>query len=530
MSEFGSELILAHLLRPRLVQHPGRPLIAGAKDGYSASYAEHTDRVLRLSESLKTRFGFRADDRYAVLALNSHEYFELWHAALFGAGVIVPLNVRLSVRELTQILSDADPKILFADRHHLHLANEILASLPKVTLVVIEETQIGSAQNYEDLIREGEAVWPNDPAEENPAVLMYTGGTTGTPKGALISHRALILSQYHVQMVAPIGDEWKILQHTPMFHIGALAAIVSVPMAGATVIYLPTFDIKDFLDAVEEFSIDYAVLLPTLMGKILNDPNFTSDRIRSLRRTAYGGSPITLDLMNQLRQQCPHLEMTQIYGMTETCANVTILTNSEHFGSVERQRSVGRSLPGIEVQVHDETGRTLSENSVGEICVRGGSLMLRYWRRPEETASATRGGWYHTGDLGYLDSEGYLYVVDRIKDMIITGGENVYSIEVENVLANFSKVQQVAVVGLPDPEWGEIVVAVVIPVEGDEPSDEELANFCRGQLARYKVPKRFYVRRDSMPVSGVNKVDKQKLRIELSSSGSDAIRFISSTN
>jgi acyl-CoA synthetase (AMP-forming)/AMP-acid ligase II len=514
VTDYGNELILARSLRPRCIRHPHRPFIIGANDDYSATYAQHVERVLRLANAFSTRLDVHADDRFAVLSLNSHQYFELWHAALVGSGIIVPLNSRLSVRELTLILSDAQPKVLFVDQHHLALANEILASLDGVTLVVIDHDDAHVATNFEDMIAGGDNVWPDEPNENDAAVLMYTGGTTGTPKGALISHRALILSQYHVQMVAPILEEWKVLQHTPMFHIGALAAIVSAPKAGATVVYLPTFDIEDFLTTVERFRIDYAVLLPTLIGRILADANFTPERLGSLRRTAYGGSPITIDLMNQLREACPSLELTQIYGMTETCANLTILTDSEHFDSFQRQQSVGRALPGVEITILDVDGRVRDPNEIGEVCVRGGSLMLRYWNRPEETAAATEGGWYHTGDLGYLDAEGYLFVVDRIKDMIITGGENVYSIEVENVLATCPKVQQVAVVGLSDEEWGEIVVAIIVPVDGDEPGIEELANFCRRHLARYKVPKQFHIRRSPLPVSGVNKVDKQRLRRE----------------
>jgi long-chain acyl-CoA synthetase len=352
--------------------------------------------------------------------------------------------------------------------------------------------------------------------EEDPAALLYTGGTTGRPKGVLLSHRAQLLNQYHAQMVQPVEPGWRYLQHTPMYHAGASVAVLRAGMTGGTVVLSPTFEAGAFLADVERHEIAFTVLLPTLITLILGHPDFRPERLKSLRRIAYGGSPMPRALLERLQGLLPELECTQVYGMTESCSGLTFLTAADHRRGGAPLSSVGRPFPGVRLEIRDPEGRPLPRGGAGEIWADAGNLMSGYHGRPDLTAEALVEGWYRTGDIGRLDEAGYLYLLDRAKDMIVTGGENVYGAEVEQAVASHPAVEQVAVVGVPDDTWGEAVCAVVRLRPGTGPVTEaEIRAHARRAVAGYKVPKRVVFRAEPFPLSGANKIAKRTLRDEI---------------
>jgi long-chain acyl-CoA synthetase len=253
-------------------------------------------------------------------------------------------------------------------------------------------------------------------------------------------------------------------------------------------------------------------MIPTMITLTLNHPEFRPERLRSLRSFLYGASPMPAAVLDQLLKLFPEIELSQGYGMTESSSLLTCLPPEEHQPGSPRLRSVGRAVPGVELSIQDEEGHHLAPGETGEVCAKGGNYMIEYWNKPEATAEAFKDGWYHTGDAGYLDDEGFLFLVDRVKDMIISGGENVYSVEVESAISTHPAVLQVAVIGIPDEVWGEAVHAIVVPHEGAEVTEAEIISHAREAIAGYKVPKSVEFRSEPLPLSGALKVLKRALR------------------
>jgi acyl-CoA synthetase (AMP-forming)/AMP-acid ligase II len=274
----------------------------------------------------------------------------------------------------------------------------------------------------------------------------------------------------------------------------------------------PRFDPGETLDLMERHGVTRIGLVPTMLGMILNHPDFRPERMRSLDSLVYGASPMPEALLTRLMALFPTLELGQGYGMTESSSILTLLTPEDHRRAGKLLRSVGRALPGVVLSIQDEAGSLLPPGQTGEVCARGGNYMIEYWKKAEATDEAFRGGWYHSGDAGYLDEEGYLYLVDRVKDMIVTGGENVYSIEVENAVSTHPAVAQVAVIGIPHEVWGEAVHAIVVLRAGAEVTAEEIIAHTRVSIAGYKTPKSVEFRTEPLPLSGAMKVLKRELR------------------
>ncbi len=506
------ELVWHRQLLPAVDRNATAPFLTDTGTGTTTSYAEHGSRVLRLANAMRKELGVEPGDRVAVMSLNSGAFEELYHAGMLGAAVLNPLNLRFAPRELTHVLSDSVTKVVFVDVWFAGVIDSVREAAGVEKVVLMGEGDGPHDVRYEDLIAAGEEVVPPEPEEDDAALLMYTGGTTGLPKGVLLTQRNLILTAYHIAMTVRIERNDVYLVQVPMFHAASMGAIVGMPTAGGKLVTVPVFDPGGVMKACEEHACNNTIMVPTMLAMTFAHPEYAPERLRSLERLTYGASPMPRPVLDRLRADQPQLELYQGYGMTESAALVSVLMPEDHLRE-EKLASAGRPVQGTVVQIQDEHGDPVPVGQVGEVCVRGGQFMKEYWRRPEETAEAFRDGWYHSGDAGRVDEEGFLYLVDRTKDMIVTGGENVYSTEVEQAVASHPAVAQVAVIGIPHDLYGEAVHAVVVLKPDHAPAtEEELIDHCRGLIAGYKVPKSVSFREEPLPLSGAMKVLKRELR------------------
>ncbi len=515
------ELVYHRLFLPGVDAFADKPdtIIDGA---YRSTLGEHGDRVFRLAHSLRNQLGVQPGDRVAVMSTNSHQYLELYHACFLGAAVINPLNLRLAGKELDYIIRDSGTEVIFVDGFFgasIAAAMEQSDAGPSpLRHVVLIGDPVDPANvpphdvAYEDLITAGEPVVPDEPEETDPVVLMYTGGTTGLPKGVLLEQRAEMLNSYHTLAAVNFDPDLVFLHQTPMFHAASMGAIMGVPAFGAASVFIPLFDPAAALGLIEEHGVTWTVMVPTMIGMLLGHPDFAPERLATLRQLTYGASPMPAAILDKLLSLYPELEISQGYGMTEASAVLTWLSAQDHFDGGDRLRSAGRPLPGVMLSIQDADGKPLPKGETGEVCAKAGNFMREYWNKPDATEEVFRDGWYHTGDAGYLDDNGYLFLVDRVKDMIVTGGENVYSAEVESAISQHDAVAQVAVIGIPHDTWGEQVHAIVVLVDGASTTEEEIQVFAREQIAGYKVPKSVEFRAEPLPLSGAMKVLKKDLR------------------
>jgi len=489
----------------------------GFHDGdHHATFAEHGERVLRLADAMRRELGISRGDRFAVMAANSHEFLELYHAGFLGAGVVNPLNLRLAGQELQFILADSATKVVFVDalfaEHFDRNIAEVRSELPLEKVVLIGDGDGPHDVRYEDLLRVGHPVVPPEPDETDAVVLMYTGGTTGLPKGVLLDQRAELLNLYHIGLHLGFDESRVYLHQTPMFHAASMGGVLGIPGTGATSVFIPLFEPGGVIDLIEQYQVDWTMMVPTMIAMVLDHPRFRPERLSSLRDLVYGASPMPAALLARLQTLLPTTDLSQGYGMTESSSVLTFLTAADHRRGGAPLRSAGRPVMGVQLRIEDRDGNALPRGENGEVCARGGNFMREYWHRPEQTADAFAGGWYHTGDEGHVDEDGYLYLVDRVKDMIVTGGENVYSIEVENAISTHPAVAQVAVIGIPSDQWGEAVHAIVVLAPGQQASEGEIQAHARKSIAGYKVPKSVEFRTEPLPLSGALKPLKRELR------------------
>ena len=505
------ELVWSRQLLPAVERFAASPFLTDTGTGATTSYAEHGSRVLRLASALRTQLGVQPGDRVAVMALNSGPYEELYHAGLLGACVLNPLNLRFAPRELTHVLSDSATRVVFVDAWFAGVIDGIRAATGVEKVVLIGEGDAPHDLRYEDLLAAGEEVLPQEPDEDDAALLMYTGGTTGLPKGVLLTQRNLILTAYHIGLMVPTVPDERYLVQVPMFHAASMGSIIAIPTSGGQLVTVPVFDPGGVMTACETHRCTNTIMVPTMLAMTFAHPEYRPERLSSLTRLTYGASPMPRPVLERLRADQPQLGLYQGYGMTESAALVSCLLPDDH-AREDKLASAGRPVHGTVVSIRSEDDVALPVGEVGEVCVRGGQFMREYWRRPEETAAAFAGGWYRSGDAGYLDAEGYLFLVDRTKDMIVSGGENVYSTEVEQALAAHPAVAQVAVIGVPHELYGEAVHAVVVLAPGQTATEAELIGHAKGLIAGYKVPKSVSFREEPLPLSGAMKVLKRELR------------------
>ncbi|MDV8077347.1 long-chain-fatty-acid--CoA ligase [Rhodococcus sp. IEGM 1370] len=475
------------------------------------TFAEQLDRVARLAAGLHS-IGVEAGDRVAVLAFNSDRYSEYLLAVPWADAVLNPVNIRWSPVEVAYALNDSDTKVLLVDDTFGAMVPALrpaCAGLQTIVYCGDGATPEGMV-SYEDLISSHDPVPDARRSGDALAGLFYTGGTTGFPKGVMLSHANLVTSGLGTVATGQLLDDASILLHAaPMFHLADLAAWVGQVMLGGTHVMVPFFEPTAVLGAIATHSVTDVLLVPTMIQLLVDHPTLSEFDTSSLSRVLYGGSPISAGVLERTLARLPQARLTQAYGMTELAPVASLLWPEHHVG--ERIGSAGRAAPHSEIQILGPDDEQLATGSVGEICVRGGHVMLGYWNKPDETAAAVRDGWMHTGDVGYLDADGFLFVVDRLKDMIITGGENVYSAEVESALSLHPSVLACAVIGVPDGEWGERVHACVVLAEGFSPDVEELRDHTRTLVAGYKTPRTIeFV--TALPMSGAGKILKRELR------------------
>jgi len=489
------------------------------------TWTELADQVSRFAGAL-VRDGLSPGDRVAMLARNESAYMVYVLGTFWAGGVINPVNWRWTAREIALSLVDCETRILIVSEEFTDLLDTIRAAAPCVNIIIaMGNKRCKDAIGYSEWLADADLIPDAIRRGEDLAAIMYTGGTTGQPKGVMLSHNNISSSLFGMAIAndAPATPEH--LHIAPLFHIGALANLFLGFLTGATSSFLPSFEPESVLQAIERWRITELFLVPTMISMVINHPAFASYDVSSLRRLRYGAAPIDERLLVEAMAAFPEAGFVQGYGMTELAPVATVLPPSDHLPknrSAAKLRSAGRATPVCEVRVVGPDNQELPRGDVGEIVVRGPNVMIGYWGLAEETTKAIRDGWMNTGDLGMMDEEGYITIVDRAKDMIVTGGENVFSAEVENAIATHSEVAAVAVIAMPDKVWGERVHAVIVPRHGAGLCDDRVVEHCRSLLAGYKVPRSVeFV--ESLPLSAAGKVLKSVLRDRARQTASDVI-------
>jgi long-chain acyl-CoA synthetase len=490
--------------------------LATVDGAHRQTYRELHARVKALASALKQR-GIQSGDHVAILMLNSHEIAETILACWEIGAVIVPLNYRLAAEELIFIINDAECAALLTDDVMLPLTATMRPRLEGIRHYLSTAAADGF-ELYEDVLTQssGEFSTP-EMGEHDLAGLFYTSGTTGLPKGVMLSHRNLWMNLLHTSVAIPPRKGEAYMHAAPMFHLADFPSLMSVTQNGGAHVMLKKFDPAAFLELVERERVSRVTLVPTMINFIINHPDVKTRDVSSLQVITYGASPMPAELLKRAMQTLPNVQFYQGYGQSESSPLLTRLSPQDHVIEgpeylTRRLASCGRPIVGVEMDIFDEFDQPVPQGEVGEIVARGPNVMLGYWKRPEETARTLRGGWLHTGDAARMDEHGFFYIVDRTKDMIVTGGENVYSTEVENVLFKHPAVREAAVIGAPDEKWGEIVASVVTLKPDATVTADELIAHCAAHLAHYKTPKLIEIRDSELPKGGTGKIDKKVLR------------------
>lgn len=457
----------------------------------------------------------QAGQRVAVLAKNNDHFFEILLGASKCGAVLVGVNWRLAAPEVEYILQDSETQVLFIDPSFLPLLDTIREQLPLLRQVLVFDKGATQAEGYQSW-RQAQSYRPPtfSAAADDTVLQMYTSGTTGRPKGVQLSSAALLSlreAEHRVGEWSHSSPEDVILVVMPLFHIGGAATGLIALYNGARAVLVEEVDPGQIVGLIESERVTRTFLVPAAIQLVLDHPRCRPEVFSSLKLLLYGASPIPAALLQRALgvMQCG---FAQLYGMTETAGSMTVLEPRDHGDPHARKMaSCGKPYPGVDIAIADEQGRHLPAEAVGEILIRSPSLMSGYWQRPDATAATIRNGWLHSGDAGYLDEEGFLYIYDRVKDMIVSGGENIYPAEVESALYSHPGVQDVAVIGVPSERWGEEVKAVVICKDGADPSAQDLIDFARQQIAGYKVPKSVdFV--DELPRNASGKLLKKDIR------------------
>ena len=476
------------------------------------SWDELRQIVPRMANGLRT-LGCKPGDRVAVLASNIPEHLQIMYALSWAGCVLVPLNTRLSAAELAWIISDSESSVFISDKRNFNLAKTTVSKInSKIVTIQLEKDAFG-----QHTIQDMKSKTPSPAraaSNDEIAAIYYTGGTTGQPKGVMIGNQSLVIQTLNLVQDLNINKNTNVLHAPPLFHLAGAGVAYACAFAGATQTFFPDFDPRNYLVEISRVKATFISLVPTMISEIFEEPD-VEKFLKSVNTLVYGAAPITESLLKNVLSKCPDLNLIQIYGQTECTGPCLILPPERHVLSGPlsgKLSSAGRANTTSEVRIAQKNGKEAERGTPGEILIRGPSTMLGYWKQKPLTDKTLKTGWLHTGDIGVMDSDGYVTVVDRMKDMIVTGGENVFSAEVENIITSYPGIKYCAVIGIPDKKWGERVHAILGVDEGITVDLASLRSFCKKRIAGYKCPQSMDCISGPLPMSGVGKVRKDLLR------------------
>lgn len=475
-------------------------------EGRELSYRELNARANRVAAAF-TSIGVKSGDRVGVLLANSPEFVECFFGLAKIGAIVVPLNWRLTAPELAFIANDAGISALVYGTEYTQNVAALRGSIPATTCVAVGDAPAGD-RSYAALTAAASDTEPAPVGAGNDAlVLMFTSGTTGKPKGAVLTHDNLFYDSCTVQMSADWRRGDRVLVALPLFHIGALIYVVIATHIGATTVLMKAFDPVGFLKTLQDQKISSFLGVPAMLHFMLQVPTLKDFDLSSVRWALCGTAPVPVTLIQAWAQH--GIAIQQVYGLTECSGGAAVLSSER---ALDKVGSTGLPMFHTDIRVVDVHGKNAVHGQIGEIIIRGPHVMREYWKNPQATAETVRDGWLYTGDLGKRDQEGYLYIVERKKDLIISGGENVYPAEVESVLTALPQCAEVAVIGIPDPDWGEAVCAVVRLKEGQSLTLAEVVAHCTSELGKYKIPKKLVVSNVPLPRNPTGKLLKRVLR------------------
>ncbi len=493
-------------------------LVAGDR---RVTFGEMADRVNRLANWLLSK-GAGPDNPVGAMSTNGIEYVEAYYAAAKIGATFVPLNYRAKQDELTYMINASDVHVLFVGERYLDLVAALRPGLEKVRHFACFDKPVEGMSAYTEILAASSAEEPFVEVDEGkPTVLIYTSGTTSVPKGVALTY--LNLSVYVTNTMSPADpseDAEVTLLSVPIFHVAGVTPIMSSVWGGRTLVILPQFDPKLWLQAVQNEKVTHSFVVPTMLKRIMEHADFTKHDLSSLKLITYGAAPMPFEVVSRAVDifECG---LMNAYGQTESTSTMTFLGPDDHRipkeagaerdKKLHRLRSVGRGMDDVVIAIMDEVFNVQPANAEGEICVKGPRIMAAYHKQAEATAAAIHEGWLHTGDLGYLDDEGYLFITGRKKDLIIRGGENISTGEIEAVLDEHPQIDESAVIGVPDVEWGEVIKAIIVPVKGQKPEPAEIIAYTKGRLASYKAPA-YFAFVEELPRNPMGKVLKTELR------------------
>ena len=484
--------------------------------GRKHTWSEFKDRIARFAGGLKA-LGVQEGDRVAILSLNSDRYFEYYFGVPWSGACTVPLNVRWSAHENAYSLKDAGAKVLVVDDAFAKMVPALIQKEVPLNHVIYIGDQVtpDGMINYEKLLSNHDPIEDTYRKNDDLAGIFYTGGTTGFPKGVMLTHTNLWTSAVSLVMSLPMDQESRLLHVAPMFHLADTAVTMAGMVSGSTHVFIPMFEPAATVKALSQSQITHVVMVPVMIQMVINHPSIKGADMSNLQFVLYGGAPISEAVLVKAMDTLPNTQFSQGYGQTELAPLATMLGPDYHVTEgpkAGKLKSAGIALPCTEVRIVDKNDQECARGGIGEIIVRGPNAMTGYWNKPDETAVSLRNGWVYTGDAGYMDEEGFVFLVDRVKDMIVSGGENVYSAEVENAVMNHPAVEQVVVVGIPSEEWGEQVHAEIILKEGQSATPEEIIANTKEYIANYKCPRSITFRSEPFPLSGAGKLLKRDVR------------------
>ena len=507
-------MVLGEILLRNAIDNPDKLAVVDTSTGVKCTYGEINARVNRLANAL-TALGVSKGDRVAILQHNCLEYIETFFAAMKTGAVLTTVDFRAASGELKYLLNDSEANTLVIGENYLRQISALRAELSTVKNIICLGKTAEDVPGYEEIIAQQPPTEPDtDVGENDLATLYYTSGTTGSPKGVMMTHRNLTAAMMNMLKALPLTSRDVTLHTSPFSHIAAVWPLLAHCYVGGTNVTVVQFDLKTVLDAISGYKVTTWNTVPTVILRLVEDADRANYDLSSLRWIGYGASPMPVEVLKKAITRLGRV-FVQVYGSTETYI-VTFLPTDDHILEgpeevVRRLRSCGRPLDGLRVRVVNNQDRDIIPGETGEITVKGDSVTSGYWKLPRETDKTIKQGWYYSGDLATVDEAGYIYIIDRKKELIISGGENISPKEVEDIIYQHPSVFEVVVIGVPDEKWGEAIKAVITLKNGQTATEEEIIAFCKKHLARFKSPKSVdFV--DRLPKTTSGKISRKEVK------------------